>query len=355
MSSLRDQLKKAEKDLAAAKERGSSSVPALEEKVDKLQKELEKPQPHPALQFGPVAQSIAIMVALTLGMSASPLPPQMIPFYRLFSTITTVAAVCYVSRVSVIYYGYTQLVSKLPSTDVEDPNTARFLKLTASKKPRLDLWANARSHPSAFLTTKAAAPKLFPYPLGKTRPESTVKDELWWEGGNAPHVGHFNRPKLPAPPAPDESVLMARVEASMKREEQEKMWKKRIRSIQILSLIVIVSFVNRQIAMACLAYLIYSTLSTEINNMLSPPTDLEGIYKVIDKLSSGSKNESAPRPTHMTGGMSYLLEPTGSNGDNTNTVKELANVPTEMVPPHVLMTTQNHWFVGPGNEMKAEK
>ncbi|WVF72615.1 hypothetical protein IAT40_007433 [Kwoniella sp. CBS 6097] len=352
MSGLRDKLKKAEKDLEAAEKRGSSSVSALQNKVDKLRKELEKPQPHPALQFGPIAQSIAIMVALTLGMSASPLPPQMMPFYRLFSTITTVAALCYVSRVTVIYYGYTQLVSKLPSNNPEDPNTARFMKLTASKKPRPDLWANTRSHPSAFLTTKAAAPKLFPFPLGKTRPEAAVRDELWWEGGNAPHVGHFNRPKLPAPPVPDESVLMARVEASMKREEQEKMWKKRIRSIQILSLIVIISFVNQKIAMACLAYLIYSTLSTEINNMLSPPTDMEGIYKVIDKLTMGSKNESAPKPTQMAGGMSYLLEPTGSTGD---AVKELANVPIEMVPPHVLMTTQNHWFVGPGNEMKAEK
>ncbi|OCF30657.1 hypothetical protein I316_07705 [Kwoniella heveanensis BCC8398] len=352
MSSLRDKLKKAEKDLAAAKERGSSSVPALEDKVEKLKKELEKPQPHPALQFGPIAQSIVIMVALTLGMSASPLPLQMIPFYRLFSTVTTVAAVCYVSRVSIIYYQYTILLSKLPSTNPEDPSTARFLKLTASKKPRPDLWANARSHPSAFLTTKAAAPRLFPFPLGKTRPEAAVREELWWEGGNAPHVGHFNRPKLPAPPAPDESVLMARVEASMKREAQEKMWKKRIRSIQILSLIVIISFVNRKIAMACLAYLIYSTLSSEINNMLSPPTDMEGIYKVIDKLAAGSKNESAPKPTQMTGGMSYLLEPSGSKKD---AVKELANVPIEMVPPHVLMTTQNHWFVGPGNEMKAEK
>ncbi|WWC63069.1 uncharacterized protein I303_105668 [Kwoniella dejecticola CBS 10117] len=346
MSTLKDELKKAEKALAAAKERRSSSVGVYQEKVEKLKKELEKPQPHPELQFGPVAQSIAVMVALSLAMSAVPLPFEMIPFYRLFSTVTTIAVVCYVTKTSIIYYGYNQALSKLPKPP--DPQDERFKKLTASKKARQDLWAHTRSHPSAFLTTKAAAPKLFPFPLGKTRPEAAVKDELWWEGGNAPHVGHFNRPKLPQPPAPDEKVMMKRVEASMKREAQENMWKKRIRSIQILCCIIIMSFVNRKIAIACLCYLIYHTISTEIQAMLAPPPDMDSVWRYIDRLSM-NKNESAPKPTQMTGGMSYLYEQ--GEGD----VKELANVPTEMVPPHVLMTTQNHWYAGPGNEMKGEK
>jgi hypothetical protein len=29
---------------------------------------------------------------------------------------------------------------------------------------------------------------MFPFPLGKTSAKATIKDELWWEGGNAPHV-----------------------------------------------------------------------------------------------------------------------------------------------------------------------
>lgn len=85
----------------------------------------------------------------------------------------------------------------------------------SAKNPRKDVWANPRAHPSQFLTTRFAPPRIFPFPLGKSRPDASVKDELWWEGGNAPHVvrfrghkcktrltepqGHFNRPKLPEP------------------------------------------------------------------------------------------------------------------------------------------------------------
>ncbi|WVQ81701.1 hypothetical protein IAT38_003826 [Cryptococcus sp. DSM 104549] len=343
MAGLADRLKKAEKDLEAAKKRGSSSVPTLEEKVEKLKKELEKPQPHPALQFGEYAQSIAVMAAISLMMAASPLPYQMIPFYRLFSTITLMAVTCYVGYTSVIYYGYQRELAKMPKGDEVKAARAK------SKKPRQDLWAHTRSHPSAFLTTKQAAPRLFPFPLGKTRPEAAVKDELWWEGGNAPHVGHFNRPKLPAPPNPDESVLMKRVEASMKREAQENLWKRRIRDIQILSVIVMVSFASKKIAGVALAILIYRTVSTEIENMLAPPTDMEEVWRAIDKLTNAAKNESAPKPTQLTGGMSYIFE---TDGD---WVKKNANIPIEVVPPPVLMTTTNHYYAGPGNEMKGEK
>jgi len=82
--------------------------------------------------------------------------------------------------------------------------------------------AHTRSHPSAFLTTKNAPPHLFPFPLGKSRPEATVKDELWWEGGNAPHVGHFNKPKLPEPTGVDPETLMERFKESQALEKQQK-------------------------------------------------------------------------------------------------------------------------------------
>jgi hypothetical protein len=60
--------------------------------------------------------------------------------------------------------------------------------LDSARQADADTQAHTRSHPSAFLTTKSAAPRLFPFPLGKTSVRATVKDELWWEGGNAPHV-----------------------------------------------------------------------------------------------------------------------------------------------------------------------
>lgn len=47
MSSFAEQLKKAEKDLAAGREKGSPSVAKDGEKVKKLREELAKPQPHP--------------------------------------------------------------------------------------------------------------------------------------------------------------------------------------------------------------------------------------------------------------------------------------------------------------------
>lgn len=55
--------------------------------------------------------------------------------------------------------------------------------------------------------------------------------------------GHFNRPKLPAPskPGPDEGML-ERVKKSMEIDAQRGLWSRRIRSIQILSGIVIVYF-----------------------------------------------------------------------------------------------------------------
>ncbi|WVO13367.1 hypothetical protein L204_100982 [Cryptococcus depauperatus] len=331
MPSLREKLKQAEADLAAAKQRGSSSIKSYEERVKKLKEELKKPQPHPALQFNEYAQCIAVMSALSLLMAASPLPLEIIPFYRIFSTLTMIAVGCYVAYTSVIYYGYNRELAKLPKPDDPDSAKARFAKLIASRKPRQDLWANMKAHPSAFLTTKFAQPQLFPFPLGKTRPDAAIKDELWWEGGNAPHVGHFNRPQLPAPPIPDEEVLMKRVQASMKREAQEALWKRRIRDIQILSVIVIISFLSKKAAAIALAILIYRTVSSEINDMLKPPANMDEIWKYIDRI--GYKNEKNPKPTQLTGGMTYVFE--------------------QDAPP-VLMTTTNHYYAGPGNEMKVD-
>nr|ODO02354.1 hypothetical protein L204_01087 [Cryptococcus depauperatus CBS 7855] len=331
MPSLREKLKQAEADLAAAKQRGSSSIKSYEERVKKLKEELKKPQPHPACGVSRMSFFIPALSALVSGLCA-----------RTSSPLDS----CYVAYTSVIYYGYNRELAKLPKPDDPDSAKARFAKLIASRKPRQDLWANMKAHPSAFLTTKFAQPQLFPFPLGKTRPDAAIKDELWWEGGNAPHVGHFNRPQLPAPPIPDEEVLMKRVQASMKREAQEALWKRRIRDIQILSVIVIISFLSKKAAAIALAILIYRTVSSEINDMLKPPANMDEIWKYIDRI--GYKNEKNPKPTQLTGGMTYVFEQDG------DWVKKLADVPIDVVAPPVLMTTTNHYYAGPGNEMKVD-
>ena len=46
-------------------------------------------------------------------------------------------------------------------------------------------WDHESSHPSVFLTTRDAKPRLFPFPLGKA---GGLKGELWWEAGNSAHV-----------------------------------------------------------------------------------------------------------------------------------------------------------------------
>lgn len=103
----------------------------------------------------------------------------------------------------------------------------------------------------------------------------------------------------------------------MAREKQQKVWKKRIRTIQALCILIIVSFgtsdpplvlasrrpriddfpplVNRNVAIAGIAYLIYTTFSSEIENMLKPPDDMTEIHETIQKLTQRSaSNEVGP-------------------------------------------------------------
>lgn len=102
--------------------------------------------------------------------------------------------------------------------------------------------------------------------------------------------------------------------------------------------------VSKKVAAIALAVLICRTVSSEIDNMLSPPVDMEHVWKAIDKLTGAAKNESAPKPTLLTGSTSYLYEHDG------DWVKKLADVPIEGVTPPVLMTTANSWYAGPGPE-----
>ncbi|RSH81382.1 hypothetical protein EHS25_006914 [Saitozyma podzolica] len=256
-----------------------------------------------------------------------------------------------VSYSSIIWYGYSQAVAE-SAPQPEDPSKKLRAILSKMYPERPDLWAHTRSHPSAFLTTRHAPPRLFPFPLGKTRPEATVKDELWWEGGNAPHVGHFNKPKLPAPPGPDPSVLFEKVKKKMAIEVQENMWRKRIRSFQTLCFIVIVSYVNRKLAAAGLAYLVYSTIASEIEGMLAPGPDMEEVQDTIEKIvRAAARNESAPKSDlkkrEPNSGMTYIFDPTSAG-----TLIKSADIPIVTVPAPVLMTSQNHWYAGAGEQIK---
>lgn len=102
--------------------------------------------------------------------------------------------------------------------------------------------------------------------------------------------------------------------------------------------------VSKKVAAIALAVLIYRTIFSEIDNMLSPPVDMEHVWKAIDKLTGAAKNESVPKPTLLTGGISYLYERDG------DWVKKLVDVPIEGVTPPVLMTAANSWYAGPGPE-----
>ena len=47
------------------------------------------------------------------------------------------------------------------------------------------------------------------------------------------------------------------------------------------------------------------------------------------------------------GGMSYIFDPQSAAG-----LKPHSNIPINTVPPHVLMTTENYWLAGPGEQIK---
>ncbi|ORX38685.1 hypothetical protein BD324DRAFT_621930 [Kockovaella imperatae] len=291
------------------------------------------------------------MSGLSLVMSILPLPLEMMPFYYLFSRLSMVAVVCLVCHCSIIWYGYNQAIEQMPKKT--ESATEAYKNLMKRKSERPDMWAHTRSHPSAFLTTRLAPPRIFPFPLGKSRPEATVRDELWWEGGNAPHVGHFNRPKLPEPEALNEDVVWARVKENMEREKQQKIWKKRIRTIQYLCVVIIVAFINSNVAIAGLCYLIYTTVSSELEDMLKPPPNMDIYHEYIDRITAPLKNQGAPKPgkDQPVGGMSYIYDPTEARGlKPTNTA-----IPINVVPPHVLMTSENHFYAGPGEQIKDPK
>jgi len=49
--------------------------------------------------------------------------------------------------------------------------------------------------------------------------------------------------------------------------------------------------VNRNIAIAALVWLIYNTVATELDNMLKPPDDMDGVYQAISAISNPPRNQ----------------------------------------------------------------
>lgn len=115
---------------------------------------------------------------------------------------------CLVIRSGIVWVEYNNIISSLPKLASKEEYKERafqdwMARITSTTRP--DDWVSpalshhvhadfdrqqqhSRSHPSHYLTTRHAPPRLFPFPLGKTKADATVADELWWEGGNAPHV-----------------------------------------------------------------------------------------------------------------------------------------------------------------------
>lgn len=76
MPDLDEKLKKTIDAFLEADARGSSSAAAHKEEISKLRKQIEKeqkkpPPAHPALAFGPIAQTISIMGIIALGFNMS--------------------------------------------------------------------------------------------------------------------------------------------------------------------------------------------------------------------------------------------------------------------------------------------
>lgn len=151
--------------------------------------------------------------------------------------------------------------------------------------------------------------------------------------------------------------------------------------------------VNNKNALLAVCYLIYTTLARELDNMLKPPTSLDEVYHLIDTMQMGAPRnqvslefhstalsapstyitsphltlpfwakltyQSAPKgsdkegkpPKPLAGGMTYIYDP--STADRSG-LEISANIPVVQVPAHVLMTTENPWYAGPGDPVKKE-
>jgi len=112
------------------------------------------------------------------------------------------------------------------------------------------------------------------------------------------------------------------------------------------------TLVYRKAAIILLIYLIYNTLSTEIDQMLQPPRSLDGLEAKAQEVERAMVLEATPRSkTYKYGlqGMGYVYQPedVGRKGG------ENAQIPIVTTAAHVLMTTADNGLTGPGQRIKG--
>ncbi|KAI9635424.1 uncharacterized protein MKK02DRAFT_44113 [Dioszegia hungarica] len=194
---------------------------------------------------------------------------------------------------------------------------------------------NESSHPSAFLTTKDAKPRLWAFPLGKAGGEGTK--EMWWEAGNAAHVGHFKQSETPEAreelrlkmEAKEEARAKAAKKALEEFEENRKKWYNRLAKVKVIGAIVAIGLVHKTLAAICLAGLIYWLIATRLADMMKPPDEPEPEI-------SAARRRKVPTGPGMA--MTYLFEPTANGG-----VVEAGTIPVQ-APSHRLMTSMDNRY-----------
>ncbi|WVO15653.1 hypothetical protein L204_103313 [Cryptococcus depauperatus] len=208
--------------------------------------------------------------------------------------------------------------------------TTKYDPLIKSKiKKKADDWEHQSAHPSHFLTTRDGKPRLFPFPLG---PAGGGGKELWWEAGNAAHVGHYNQTETPAAKGQLRKEMEAKEDARQKKAKKamkaykktREKWTTRLTHLKILLTITGVSLVSRALAVGCLLAWIYYVMVGQLNAMLE--------VKKEDEEKPAKERKAIPIGPGMA--MTYLYEPDGGN------LKPTGNIPTK-APSNRLMTSLN--------------
>ncbi|RXK37920.1 hypothetical protein M231_04809 [Tremella mesenterica] len=212
----------------------------------------------------------------------------------------------------VLYHFFDQMMTawkskleELPSADRKALEKMKEKGMKDTGKP--DPWENESSHPSAFLTTREAKPRLFPFPLGKAGTDEKLKGELWWEAGNSAHVGHYNQAELPENKAKMKKEAKKAEELRLKKHQKEikeytsnkKKWAKRLVHVKLVVGIIAIGLFHRGAAVLCLAALIWFVLATELGGMFDP--------KIDEDVEPSFKKPQIPTTPGL--GLTYIYEP----------------------------------------------
>ncbi|ORY34699.1 hypothetical protein BCR39DRAFT_121771 [Naematelia encephala] len=258
------------------------------------------------MSFTPLHLLILFLGAIAMLMSQMDLPLELAIYAGMFRRATALLV-----GLLVLYSFVTMaLASNQRTIDEQTKKFEMDSRIEVLKKKELeweqtDPWSIPGGHPSAFLTTPEGKPRLFPFPLGKA---GGMKGELWWEAGNAAHVGHFNQTETPEHREALKHEMQEKEDKRLEKakkiaeeyDKQRKKWNKRLTNLEMVSGIIIISLFHKKIAAVCLAALIYYVVATEMANMLKFPED---------KKEKAKKRKRIPMGPGM--GVTYLYEPNG--------------------------------------------